>query len=161
MSRSFKIAGLAALGLIVLPGLAAAQTLAVATTDLHMRAGPGSGYSVVGVIPGSHQVNVYECTANLNWCHVSYGGMSGWSYSPYLATEWHGAPHGTVAVAGPEPYDDRTYGRGWGVAPHAGIAGGALAGALIGGPPGAIIGGALGGMAMAGAGPTHHQRTFR
>ncbi len=144
MKRSYKTAALAAVAVFAFPAMAAAQQMmAAAATDLNMRAGPSPNHQVLGVIPGGQGVTVHECTASRNWCLVSFGGQTGWSYSPYLDIT------DTVAVAGYPPVADD---RGpleiagpprRGTAPF-GFAGGALAGGLIGGWPGAIIGGTAG-----------------
>lgn len=159
MKRSYKTAALAAVAVFAFPAMAAAQQMtAAAVTDLNMRAGPSPNHQVVGVIPGGQGVTVHECTASRNWCSVSFGGQTGWSYSPYLDITDTVAVAGyppeadygsTYAMAGqpPELYGSpgpgTDYGYRRGTAPF-GFAGGALAGGLIGGWPGAIIGGTAG-----------------
>ena len=74
------IAGLAFLGAVAAPGLAAAYTLVYATYDgrTNMRAGPGTSYPVIArILPGS-EVNVVGCLSNFSWCDVVVQGYRGW-----------------------------------------------------------------------------------
>lgn len=147
MTRRLIPTCLAALGLVALPAVAAAQTMALATTDVNMRAGPGTGHAVVGVIPSQHPAVVHGCIADRTWCEVSYGPMTGWSRTRYLALDATSVavatPPPLVAVAGP-PADMTPASAAHPAAPLFGAAGGALAGGLIAGPPGAVIGGFTG-----------------
>ncbi|GGK31349.1 SH3 domain-containing protein [Salinarimonas ramus] len=52
-------------------------------TDLNMRAGPGTGYGVVSVLPGGAVVDVEGCRGS--WCRVHYRGREGWASARYLA----------------------------------------------------------------------------
>ncbi|KXF76749.1 ligand-binding protein SH3 [Paramesorhizobium deserti] len=66
-------------------GSAQAAT-ALVTTDLNVRSGPGTRYAAIGTLPNGARVDVRGCTAGYGWCHVYYGGLSGWASSRYLAT---------------------------------------------------------------------------
>ena len=68
---------------MMMPGAALA---AYVTTDLNMRAGPGTHYHRIGVIPARHQVHIYTCLRNTSWCEVAYGGVRGWASSRYIAS---------------------------------------------------------------------------
>ncbi len=146
MRRGFRFAGLAALVLLALPSVASAQIMATTTTDLNMRAGPSSGHAIVGVIPSYHHAVVHGCTQDGRWCEVSYGPATGWSHARYLQFDQH-----VVAIAGPPPTPPQPGPQVQAehvqtAAPLLGIAGGALAGGLIAGPPGALIGGFAAGL---------------
>ncbi|WP_205665458.1 MULTISPECIES: SH3 domain-containing protein [Georhizobium] len=67
-------------------GSALAQS-ALVTTDLNLRAGPGTGYQSVGVLPSGAVVNVAGCASGYSWCRVNYQGYDGWASSRYLAQQ--------------------------------------------------------------------------
>lgn len=71
------------------------------TADLNLRAGPGTGYQVIAVIPDNAPVDIGGCTGP--WCQVSYGGVSGYASASYLV-----GGGGGVAVA-PAPYAPAPY----------------------------------------------------
>jgi uncharacterized protein YraI len=58
---------------------------------LNMRAGPSSGYSVVGSIPPA-EVGVRAVGPCREWCQVEYKGVSGWVNRRFLAVETAVAP---------------------------------------------------------------------
>ncbi|MBO1039036.1 SH3 domain-containing protein [Brucella pituitosa] len=82
MRLSFK-AAIVALG--VFSAGAAQAANAIVTTNLNVRTGPGTGYAALGSIPSRAPVNVRGCTSGYGWCQISYGGLSGWASSRYLA----------------------------------------------------------------------------
>jgi uncharacterized protein YraI len=83
---SFKSVGtLAVIGFLSLPGIAMAGSLAVATTNVNVRAGPDIGYPVVDVARAGDEVYVYGCLERRSWCDVDYDGLRGWISSNYLA----------------------------------------------------------------------------
>lgn len=138
MTRPLLLA--AGLFTVLSAGEAIADIEAVATSDLHLRAGPGPAYTALDVIPARVPVSVEVCDAGGTWCRVTYDGRIGWAYAPYLANR----PHEDVAILSPEPptrrvttvirEDTRTR--------SAAIVGGmgAIAGALVAGPAGAALG---------------------
>lgn len=71
---------LAVVTLALSSGIAAA---AVATTDLNMRTGPGTGYQVIDVIPDGASVRVRGCEGS--WCEVDFRGRSGFASVSYLS----------------------------------------------------------------------------
>ncbi len=142
--HNFKAILLGTAGAIALTGGAMAQTMASATTELNVRAGPGPGYEVIDAIPADGEVTVQGCTETGNWCQVSFNGQTGWSYSKYLTSDYEGqrvviADRRDALGVPVETYDGA---EATGVV--TGATGGAVAGALIGGPVGAAIGGAAG-----------------
>lgn len=68
-----------AAGLLMAGTVAASARAAVATTDLNIRSGPGTGYAVIGALPAGTQVNTGGCSGN--WCRVGGGFVS----ASYLA----------------------------------------------------------------------------
>ena len=55
-----------------------------AATDLNIRSGPANNYTVLGVIPGGEAATLDGCVEDGTWCQVTYDGVRGWSYAPYL-----------------------------------------------------------------------------
>ena len=129
---------------------ALAQQAATVTTDLNLRAGPGSNYEIRGVIPADASVEIAGCIEGYNWCEVTYDGQSGFAYGEYL-----NVTAGEAAVAVPEAatqveintvtFDETNDAY---TATISGAAGAAVAGAIIGGPAavaaGLIVGAVLG-----------------
>ena len=82
-----KLTMLAAAGTVLaLGGIASAQTLAQATTELNVRAGPGSQYPVVGVLAAGQDVAIKGCLANGRWCSID----EGWVFADYLSGDFGG-----------------------------------------------------------------------
>lgn len=55
----------------------------VTTDELNIRSGPGTTYSIVGVIPYGGVVAVYSVSGS--WARVMYNGIKGYSHTAYLA----------------------------------------------------------------------------
>lgn len=68
------------IGGLLSSGAALAWT-AQSSADLNMRAGPGTGYAPILVIPRGALVEVGACNA---WCSVFYGGYRGFVSGRYL-----------------------------------------------------------------------------
>jgi uncharacterized protein YraI len=156
-----KLIASVAAAAVLAAGAASAQTFAVATTDLNVRAGPGPHYEVVGVIGIDQQVTIIGCIEGSQWCEVDIAGVQGWAYSAYLIAEHQG----TEVVIAERPAEVevpivRYEPSGGGVI--AGGATGAVAGAIVGGPVGAAVvavaGAATGGIAEGALAP--HARTY-
>jgi len=139
---------------IAAAGAASAAVEATATTDLNLRAGPGSQYVVDGVIAAQDTVTLEGCEETSNWCKVAYGDQTGWAFGDYLSVSSGDAQVSVVSPdanlqLGPVIYQETSDTTGRSIVAGGGV--GAAAGALIGGPvgaaAGAAIGGALGGIA--------------
>jgi len=86
---------LSATGLIV-AGLLAPQAVAVAqvdqqgyvTTDLNLRAGPGTEYPVVVVMRAGSPVYVHGCLDGWYWCDLTIGDYRGWASGSYIAYDY-------------------------------------------------------------------------
>ena len=69
---------------------------AVATTELNVRSGPGTGFAIVDVLEDGEQVTMSECQTS-GWCYVTHDGPDGWVSASYLAP----GP-GAVEPSGPD-----------------------------------------------------------
>lgn len=66
--------------------LAGVYRVTTETADLLIRAGHGTGYSVMGYIPAGAEVIVTKAsgTGDIDWAHVTYDGISGYASMRYL-----------------------------------------------------------------------------
>jgi hypothetical protein len=119
-------------------GPALAAMMATATTNLNLRAGPGTQYPVVGVIGAGQSVPVDGCLSSGGWCRV--GG--GWASAGYLSGEMSGAP--IIAFDGGTQVIERRDVDGGATGAITGGVAGAVGGAIVGGPAGAAVGGVAG-----------------
>lgn len=156
----------AAGALVALTGAAFADTAVSATTDLNVRAGPGSQYPVIGVLRAGQQATLSDCLQNGKWCTIAEADGQGWVYSDYVTGDFGGtrvvlsqrpADSGVAVVEAPQV-------KAGDAGAFAGGATGAIAGAIIGGPVGAAVGGAAGVVAGGAAGtvitPPETVRTY-
>lgn len=74
--------GLAGLTLLATVGTALAAP-AVATGNVNVRTGPGTGYGVVDTLRRGEPVDVRQCQGS--WCYVQKSGPDGWVSSSYLS----------------------------------------------------------------------------
>jgi uncharacterized protein YraI len=72
------------LGLAVLMPAAASAANAYATSTVNERAGPGTDYPVVTVIPVGSAVTIFGCLSDIAWCDVAYAETRGWVQGDYL-----------------------------------------------------------------------------
>ncbi|WP_338661819.1 SH3 domain-containing protein [Pararoseomonas sp. SCSIO 73927] len=70
----------------LLIGLAAPASAApgFATGNVNLRAGPGTTYPKVVVVPTGAGVEIFGCLQGYSWCDVGFGGVRGWVSSNYL-----------------------------------------------------------------------------
>ena len=71
----------AAGALLALTGTAFAQSAVVTTTDLNVRAGPGPGHQVLGVLGAGQSATLNGCLEGSKWCMVAFEGGDGWVYA--------------------------------------------------------------------------------
>jgi len=141
---------------LLLASSAYAETTATAWTDLNLRAGPGTTYEIMAVIPATQTVTVDGCLAESNWCRVTHGEVNGWASGDYLTamveapiyTNRERLAVGTVTY---ERSPDSTIGGG---------AAGAIAGGILGGPIGALIGAGIGMSVGAAVAPEERVTTY-
>lgn len=86
MRRGPLIAVAAFLATLMLPNIAAAQSVAFATGGgfSNMRAGPGTNFPVVLQVPPGTRVNVFGCLATRDWCDSVVGQVRGWMHTSRL-----------------------------------------------------------------------------
>ncbi|HHL20963.1 MAG TPA: hypothetical protein ENJ52_05485 [Aliiroseovarius sp.] len=86
--------GLGLAGALVLTSLSGAWAVeARATTDLNVRTGPGTTFSILDALTRGEEVSIVECTDS-NWCYINQDGPDGWVSARYLEA---------VPVAPPPP----------------------------------------------------------
>lgn len=83
MNRIAVLAGILFAALIT-AGVASAGD-AIATVQLNQRAGPGTSFQVLQVIPPRQPLRIIGCNASGAWCDVEYFGVRGWVAARYLA----------------------------------------------------------------------------
>lgn len=149
-----KLTMVSALAFAAILPVSAMALDANAVTDLNIRSGPANNYTVVGVIPSGGTAMLEGCVADGSWCKVSFDGVEGWSYAPYLTVraqeEAYVVPERPATVdvttvtyenTGETLEDERA-------GATAGVVIGSLAAYAAGGPLGGIIaGGIIGGAA--------------
>ncbi|GLK83458.1 SH3 domain-containing protein [Ancylobacter defluvii] len=82
---------LAALGgLIALTGVASAQTGGFVTTNVNLRAGPGTDYPAVVVLGTGTPLTIFGCLDSYSWCDVDWRGYRGWVAAAYLEYDYRG-----------------------------------------------------------------------
>lgn len=69
---------------------ALAATGGVAMTSVNMRAGPGTQYPVVTVLPTNGSFPIHGCLANGSWCDIGWGGDRGWVSASYINVMYNG-----------------------------------------------------------------------
>jgi len=79
------------------PAGAAGQPPAVTGTNVNLRQGPGTSYTIITLIPAGAPVNVGGC--NAGWCQVSFQGQNGYIIATALGPPSGpgGPPPGAVA----------------------------------------------------------------
>ena len=132
----------------------AQSTDAIAATDLNIRSGPGTQFTVVGVIPGGQATMVEGCLEATPWCQVKFGETMGWSSSDYLAVNVNEQAFALTTRPANVAVKSVTYEDADGTKANqqqgaaAGATMGVLIGVAVGGPIGGIIaGGIVGGAA--------------
>ena len=107
----------AAGALLALTSAAFAQSAVVASTDLNVRAGPGSQHEVIGVLGAGQSATLDGCLESSKWCVIAFNGGEGWVYSDYLTGDFGGtrvvvtqrpASSGVRIVEAPAIIDRRT-----------------------------------------------------
>lgn len=83
--RQYLLSLAAALLAMTLAGGASAATQAIATADVNLRAGPGTAYPVVRVVPARAPITSFGCVADYSWCDIGHAGARGWVAARYVA----------------------------------------------------------------------------
>jgi uncharacterized protein YraI len=80
-----------AAGMLILPGVASAQSQAYTNSPVNLYAGPAQDYPVVSQLPGGAPVAVFGCVAGYTWCDVALQDQRGWVYAGYLNYPYQGS----------------------------------------------------------------------
>lgn len=83
------------LALAILAGassVAAAATVAVATGNVNLRAGPSTAYPVVVVVPVGARITTHGCLSGYTWCDIAFGTYRGWVSANYIQVVYKGGP---------------------------------------------------------------------
>jgi hypothetical protein len=70
-------------------GTLAVGTTLIATTDVNLRSGPGTGYAVLHVVPAGDSVTLVSSSPSGGFYNVTHKGVTGWSSGTYYKV---GAP---------------------------------------------------------------------
>ena len=102
LNRKLLTAGLATLGILVTT-MAASAAPAVATGNVNVRTGPGTGYGVVDTLRRGEQVDVQYCRGS--WCYIEKRGPDGWVSANYLSYGggWNNPPPPVWTPPRPQP----------------------------------------------------------
>ncbi len=76
-------------GALLVPFAASAET-GFASTRVNLRAGPGTHYPVLAVVPSMASVHILGCLDGYSWCDVTWGVTRGWVSARYLRTDRYG-----------------------------------------------------------------------
>ncbi|MBX4859338.1 SH3 domain-containing protein [Rhizobium sophorae] len=77
---------------ISMASMAAAATVAVATGNVNLRAGPSTGYPVVVVVPVGARIVTHGCLPGYTWCDIGFASYRGWVSARYVQVVYNGAP---------------------------------------------------------------------
>jgi uncharacterized protein YraI len=101
MKRLLAIAGLALAAAMPMTAPAAAQSQAWVSTNANLRAGPGTEYPVVMVVPAGSPVAVFGCVEGYGWCDIAFGDGRGFMAGSLLSYEYQDARRPVVDI-GPQ-----------------------------------------------------------
>lgn len=92
MKRLVAVAALALAAILPAAAPAVAQVPANGwmITSVNLRAGPGTAYPRIVVLPAGAPVAVYGCLEGYRWCDISYGEARGWVAGNYISYEYLG-----------------------------------------------------------------------
>lgn len=71
---------------------ASASSVAVSTANVNLRAGPGTNYPAVTVVPQGSRIVTHGCVADYAWCDVAFGQYRGWVSASYIQVVYNGGP---------------------------------------------------------------------
>ena len=64
--------------------------VAAASVNLNQRAGPGTNFPVLQVVPAGGQITLYGCVGGFSWCDGVHRGTRGWLSADYLRVWYQG-----------------------------------------------------------------------
>jgi uncharacterized protein YraI len=68
----------------LMPANAAPRPNGYPVTNVNLRAGPGTNYPVIVVVPARSWISIRGCLADYGWCEVAFERTRGWMRSIYL-----------------------------------------------------------------------------
>lgn len=71
---------------------ASAATVAIATGNVNLRAGPSTAYPVVTVVPAGARIATHGCLTGYSWCDIAFGTYRGWVSASYIQVVYKGGP---------------------------------------------------------------------
>lgn len=71
---------------------ASAATVAVATSNVNLRAGPSTAYPALTVVPAGASIVTHGCIRGYTWCDIAFGSFRGWVSAGYIQVVYRGAP---------------------------------------------------------------------
>lgn len=83
---------LALLCAVLLAPLPASADTGFASATVHLRAGPGTHYPIIGVIPRGSRLGILGCLSAYDWCDVTWGRERGWVSGRYLQAAMQARP---------------------------------------------------------------------
>jgi uncharacterized protein YraI len=92
MFRSAILTAALLLSALVAGPAFAATVNAVTTASVNLRAGPGTHYPIVTVLPDYADVAIHGCLADYSWCDISWSRERGWVSAHYLSVSYPGGP---------------------------------------------------------------------
>lgn len=102
LQRIVLASGLVATAMGLWAAAANASERATVTSSVNLRAGPGSKYQSLGVVPAGDMVTVYSCQSGFAWCSVAHRGKRGYLAGRYLAYagqgQYYGDPFDSVGL---------------------------------------------------------------
>ena len=77
---------------VLLAPLPASAESGFASVSLNLRAGPGTAFPVLLVIPAGARLDIVGCLAAYDWCDVAWGNNRGWVAGRYLQARLNRQP---------------------------------------------------------------------
>jgi len=78
--------------LVATASFASAATVAIATGNVNLRAGPSTAYPVVTVVPVGARITTHGCLTGYSWCDIAFGTYRGWVAASYIQVVYKGGP---------------------------------------------------------------------
>ncbi|MGD7009783.1 SH3 domain-containing protein [Metabacillus sp. 84] len=94
--------GWAASWLVQIQSSSKTKMVSTKSSDLRIRKGPGTGYSVVGTFPAGKQAAVLKTEGD--WTNISYNGVKGWISTRYIEASSGSSAEKTQPASGPTGY---------------------------------------------------------
>lgn len=60
------------------------SSTAITTSNLNVRLGPGTNFSIAGSLSNHQEVTLNRCNESSTWCHIQYANGQGWVSAQYL-----------------------------------------------------------------------------